>query len=75
MDVTSEDTEMHSSIIGEEEEEEIPPPYRGRKKRKATPHGEAEVSKKGKTFLPDHSTIATNSGEEWEPRDKPLAKS
>ena len=35
----------------------------------------AEVFKKGKTFLPDHSTAATNRGEEWEPRDMPLAKS
>ena len=50
-------------------------PHRGRNKRKAATHGEAEVSKKGKTFLPDYSTAATNSGEEWEPRDKPLAKS
>ena len=51
------------------------PPYGGQKKRKAAMHGEAEVSKKGKTFLPDYSTAATNSGEEWEPRVKPLAKS
>ena len=50
-DMTSEDTETHSYTEEEEEEEEEirPPPTGGRKKRKAATHGEAEVSKKGKT--------------------------
>ena len=47
----------------------------GDKKRKAAPSGEAERSKKGRTLLPDHSTTAAYSDEEWLPRDKPLAKS
>ena len=74
-DVTYDDVEMPSSYEEEEEEEEIPPSLVGRKKRKAAPQRDAEVSKKGKTFLPDHSTTATNNGEEWEPRVNPLAKS
>ena len=76
-DSSSEDTKAHSSNKDEEEEEEIPPPPTGGrgKKRKAVPQGEAEASKKGKTLLPDHSTTATYSGEEWLPRDKPLANS
>ena len=75
-DSSSDNSEMHSSHENEEEEDEdSPPPVRGDKKRKAAPTGEAEGSKKGKTSLPDHSTAATNSDEEWEPRDKPLAKS
>ena len=74
-DTTSEDTKAHSSNEDKEEEEEIPPPTRGEKKRKAAPQGEAEASKKGKTFLSDHSTTTTYNGEEWLPKDKPLAKS
>ena len=78
-DVTSEDTETHSSTEDneEEEEEEIhPPPLAGgRKKRKASTHGEAKASKKGKTSLPYNYVGATKSGGEWEPRVKPLANS
>ena len=51
------------------------PPAGGDKKRKAAPSGEAEGSKKGRILLPDHSTAAAFSDEEWLPRDKPLAKS
>ena len=51
------------------------PPAEGDKKRKPEPSGEAEGSKKGKTLPPDYATTAANSGDEWLPRDKPLAKS
>ena len=74
-DSSSENTEAHSSHENEEEEEESSPPSRGDKKRKAAPSGEAEGSKKGRTLLPDCSTTAAFSDEEWLPRDKPLAKS
>ena len=66
---------MHSSPEDEEAEEDAPPPDGGDKKRKAAPTGEAEGSKKGRTLLPDCSTMATYSDDEWIPRDKPLAKS
>ena len=56
-------------------EELHPPPAGGRKKRKASTHGEAEASKKGKTSLSDNSAAATNSNKEWVPRVKPLAGS
>ena len=59
----------------EEEESSPPPPAGGDKKRKADPTGEAEGSKKGRTLLPDCSTTAAYSGDEWLPRVKPLAKS
>ena len=75
-DSSFEDTEAHSSNESEEEEEEKPPPQtKGEKKRKAAPSGEAEGSKKGRTLLPDYSTTAAYSEEEWLPRDKPPAKS
>ena len=51
------------------------PPAGGDRKRKAAPSGEAEGSKKGRTLLPDCSTTAAYSDDEWLPRDKPLAKS
>ena len=75
-DPSSENSEAHSSHENEEEEEESSPPSRGGdSKRKAAPSGEAEGSKKGRTLLPDCSTTAAFSDEEWLPRDKPLAKS
>ena len=75
-DSSSANTEAPSSHENEEEEEESsPPPHRGDKKRKAAPSGEAEGSKKGRTLLPDCSTTAAYSDDEWLPRDKPLAKS
>ena len=75
-DLSSDDSKTHSSREDEEEEEETsPPPAGGEKKRKAAPAREAEGSKKGRTLLPDHSTTAAYSDEEWSPRDKPLAKS
>ena len=75
-DSSSDNTETHSSRENEEkEDEDSPPPAGGDKKRKAAPTGEAEGSKKGRTLLPDCSTMAAFSDEEWLPRDKPLAKS
>ena len=72
LDSSSESTEVHSSHENEEEEEESSlPPAGGDKKRKVAPLGEAEGSKKGRTLLPDCSTVATFSDEEWLPRDKP----
>ena len=51
---SSEDSATHSSRENEEEENEGSPPLAGGdKKRKATPTGEAEGSKKGRTLLPD----------------------
>ena len=50
------------------------PPAGGDKKRKADPSGEAEGSKKGNTLPLDCATMAPDSGDEWLPRDKPLAK-
>ena len=50
------------------------PPCEGDKKRKADPSGEAKGSKKGKTLPPGCATTAADSGDEWLPRDKPLAK-
>ena len=71
-----------------EEEEDPPPPKDGGKheamppprareerKRKAAPSGEAGTPKKGKASLPDHSTTAAYSDEEWLPRGKPRARS
>ena len=75
-DSSSESIKAHSSHENEEEEEESSPPLTGGdKKRKADPTGEAEGSKKGRTLLPDCSTTAAYSGDEWLPREKPLAKS
>ena len=74
-DSSSGNSATHSSSEDEEEEEDAPPPTGGDKKRKASPTGEAEGSKKGRTLLPDCSTAAAFSDEEWLPRDKPLAKS
>ena len=74
-DSSSKNTKAHSSREDEEEEEESSPPSWGDRKRKAAPSGEAEGSKKGRTLLPDGSTTAAFSNEEWLPRDKPLAKS
>ena len=76
-DSSSGNTKEPSSHENEEEEEESspPPPAGGDTKRKAAPSGEAEGSKKGRTLLPDCSTTAAYSGDEWLPREKPLAKS
>ena len=46
-------------------------PYWGQKKRKATPEGEAGMSKKGKVSLPDYSATAADSEEGWLPGRSP----
>ena len=75
-DSSSDESDAHSSHRNEEEEEKSSPhPAGGDKKRKADPSGEAEGSKKGRTLPPDCATTAADSGDEWLPRDKPLAKS
>ena len=62
------DGEAYSSPE-DEEEEEYSLPEEGEKKRKASPIGEAEGSKKGRTLPPDCSTNAGDDDEE------PLARS
>ena len=75
-DSSSDNSETNSSRENEEkEDEDSPPPAGGDKKRKAAPTGEAEGSKKGRTLLPDCSTTAVDSEDEWLLRAKPLAKS
>ena len=75
-DSSSDNSEMHSSRENKEEEDEDSPPLDGGdKKSKATPTGEAEGSKKGRTLLPDYSTTGADSEDEWLLRAKPLAKS
>ena len=69
------DSEADSSHKGEEEKKEASPPAGGEKKRKASPMGEAEGSKKGRTLPPDCSTNASDGEEEWPSRAKPLARS
>ena len=64
-DSLSDYSATHSSHEDEEEEDEdAPPPAGGDKKRKAAPTGEAEGSKKGRTLLPDCSTIAADGEDE-----------
>ena len=75
-DSSSDDSDAHSSHGNEEEEEKSsPPPVGGDKKSKADPSGQAEGSKKGRTLPPNRATTAADSGDEWLPRVKPLAKS
>ena len=73
---SSEDDEEDSPPEEGGEREEMPPPRaREEKKRKAVPSGEARTPKKGKASLPDHSTTAAFSDEEWLPRGQPRARS
>ena len=74
-DSSSDNSATHSSLEDEEEDEDAPPPAMGDKKMKASPAGEAEGSKKGRTLLPDCSTTAADGEAEWLLRAKPLAKS
>ena len=74
-DSSDDDSDAPSSHKNEEGKESSVPPDGGDKKRKASPTGEAEGSKKGRTRAPDCSTTAADSGDEWLPRVKPLAKS
>ena len=75
-DTSSDNSKTHSSHENEEEEDEnSPPPAEGDKKRKAAPTEEAEWSKKGRTLLPDSSTVSDESEDEWLPRAKPPGRS
>ena len=70
----SDDSEADSSPEDEEEEEDSLP-EEGERKRKASPTGEAEGSKRGRTLPPDSSANANDGDEEWPSRAKPLARS
>ena len=59
----------------DEEEEETESPTRGRKKRTASTSLEADSPKRGRTSIPEASTMATDSSPEWDPRAQPLVKS
>ena len=74
-DSSSDNSATHSSPEDEEEDEDSPPSAGGDKKRKTTPTGGGEGSKKGRTLLPDYSTIAVEDEDKWLLRAKPLAKS
>ena len=58
-----------------EEEKEDSLPEAGERKRKASPTGEAEGSKRGRTIPPDNSTNTNVGGEEWPSRARPQARS
>ena len=76
IDSSSEDNVEDSPHGDGGKHEEMPPPRTGEgKKRKDAPSGEAGTPKKGKASLPDHSTTAAYSDEEWLPRGKPRARS
>ena len=59
----------------DEEEKEDSPPKGGERKRKASPTGEAEGSKRGRTIPPDSSANANVGDEEWPSRARPPARS
>ena len=73
--LSDDESEANSSHEHEEEKKEASPLAGGDKKRKASPTGEAEGSKKGRTLPPDCSTNADDGEEEWPHRAKPLARS
>ena len=68
------DDEADSSPEDEEEEEDSLP-EEGEKKRKASPIGEAEGSKRGRTIPPDSSANTDVGDEEWPSRARPPARS
>ena len=70
----SDDSEADSSPEDEEEEEDSVP-EEGERKRKASPTGEAEGSKRGRTIPPDSSANTNVGGEEWPSRPRPQARS
>ena len=70
----SDDSEADSSPEDEEEEEDSLP-EEGERKRKASPTGEAEGSKRGRTIPPDSSANANVGDEEWPSRARPPARS
>ena len=68
------DDEAYSSLE-DEEEEEYSLPEEGEKKRKASPIGEAEGSKRGRTIPPDSFANTTVGEDEWPPRARRPARS
>ena len=68
------DDEADSSPEDEEEEEDSLP-EEGEKKRKASPIGEAEGSKRGRTIPPDSFANTTVGEDEWPPRARHPARS
>ena len=73
-DSSSDGSEADSSPEDEEEKEDSPPEG-GERKRKASPTGEAEGSKRGRTLPPDSSANANVGDEEWPSRARPPARS
>ena len=73
-DSSSDGSKADSSPEGEEEEED-PLPEEGERKRKASPTGEAEGSKRGRTIPPDSSANTNVGDEEWPSRARPQARS
>ena len=63
-DTKSDDSNTHLSSEEEEEEEEDESPMGGGKKRTASSSLEAELPKRGKTFLLEASTMASESSPE-----------
>ena len=59
----------------EDEEEEYSLSEEGEKKRKASPTGEAEGSKRGRTIPPDSFANIDVGEDEWPPRARPPAGS
>ena len=70
----SDDSEEDSSPENEEEKEDSLP-EEGERKRKASPTGEAERSKRGRTIPPDSSANINVGEEEWPSRTRPPARS
>ena len=70
----SDDSEADSSPEDEEEEEDSLP-EEGERKRKASPTGEAEGSKRGRTIPPDSSANTDVGEEEWPSRARPPVRS
>ena len=68
------DDEAESSPEDEEEEEDSLP-EEGERKRKASPIGEAEGSKRGRTIPPDSFANTTVGEDEWPPRARRPARS
>ena len=63
------------SSLENEEEKEDSLPEGGERKRKASPAGEAEGSKRGRTIPPDSSANINVGEEEWPSRARPPARS
>ena len=70
----SDDSEADSSPEDKEEEEDSLP-EEGERKRKASPTGEAEGSKRGRTIPPDSFANTIVGEDEWSPRARRPARS